>query len=238
MKNIVRTFAVALLAPTALAAGTIKNSKHDLSSASTTTGAKASSETEICKFCHTPHKGTSGGAIPLLNRAATTSATFGTYTATQAGTPLPTSISGVSAVCMGCHDGATALGAVTNAGGGTSGTIVMGATNTTAGGAMATTAPAYLGTNLSTSHPAGIPYAGQTVGTQVSKAVVADYTTVGAGGVVSNTNGSVALHGTTGAYSVECSTCHDVHNGGPAGASYLLVVNNTGSALCLTCHVK
>lgn len=35
---------------------------------------------------------------------------------------------------------------------------------------------------------------------------------------------------------VECASCHDVHN--TAGNSYLLRVVNTGSALCLTCHVK
>ncbi|NOZ04723.1 MAG: cytochrome c3 family protein, partial [FCB group bacterium] len=35
---------------------------------------------------------------------------------------------------------------------------------------------------------------------------------------------------------VECSSCHDVHNG--SGVATLLVKNNGGSALCLTCHAK
>lgn len=37
---------------------------------------------------------------------------------------------------------------------------------------------------------------------------------------------------------VQCSSCHDVHNGGPAGVTNLLVMSNIGSALCLTCHDK
>jgi predicted CXXCH cytochrome family protein len=36
---------------------------------------------------------------------------------------------------------------------------------------------------------------------------------------------------------VQCSSCHDVHNGG-SGTTNLLVMSNSGSALCLTCHNK
>ena len=35
---------------------------------------------------------------------------------------------------------------------------------------------------------------------------------------------------------LECSSCHDVHN--KYGNNYLLVKDNAGSALCLTCHDK
>ena len=35
---------------------------------------------------------------------------------------------------------------------------------------------------------------------------------------------------------VECGSCHDVHN--DAGFTSLLRIQNTGSALCLTCHDK
>jgi len=40
----------------------------------------------------------------------------------------------------------------------------------------------------------------------------------------------------SGGDSVECSSCHDVHNGTGFGA--LLKVDNAGSQLCLTCHTK
>ena len=36
-----------------------------------------------------------------------------------------------------------------------------------------------------------------------------------------------------------CGSCHDVHNTAtPAGVGYLLIKDNTDSALCLTCHNK
>lgn len=35
---------------------------------------------------------------------------------------------------------------------------------------------------------------------------------------------------------MQCSSCHDVHNS--AGHDFLLVMDNDGSALCLTCHNK
>jgi len=36
---------------------------------------------------------------------------------------------------------------------------------------------------------------------------------------------------------VECGSCHDVHNTKNDGAK-LLWVEDTGSALCLSCHAK
>jgi predicted CXXCH cytochrome family protein len=35
---------------------------------------------------------------------------------------------------------------------------------------------------------------------------------------------------------VECASCHDVHD--QSGFGNLLVMDNTGSAMCLSCHVK
>ena len=37
---------------------------------------------------------------------------------------------------------------------------------------------------------------------------------------------------------LECSSCHDVHNGAAEDVGNLLVKSNSGSALCLTCHLK
>jgi len=37
---------------------------------------------------------------------------------------------------------------------------------------------------------------------------------------------------------LECATCHDVHNTASSGNSHLLIKDNSGSALCLTCHDK
>jgi predicted CXXCH cytochrome family protein len=47
----------------------------------------------------------------------------------------------------------------------------------------------------------------------------------------------VQLAGYLVASNVECSTCHAVHGANPLQAN-LLRISNTGSALCLDCHVK
>ena len=41
-----------------------------------------------------------------------------------------------------------------------------------------------------------------------------------------------------GGVTVECGSCHDVHNTLSAGNTQLLNVDNTGSGLCLACHNK
>lgn len=41
-----------------------------------------------------------------------------------------------------------------------------------------------------------------------------------------------------GADQLECSTCHEPHNRGAAGAGHFLRASNAGSALCTTCHNK
>lgn len=47
----------------------------------------------------------------------------------------------------------------------------------------------------------------------------------------------IHLFGTNGEATVECASCHSEHGGGlPAPAGFHLRVDNTGSALCLTCH--
>lgn len=59
------------------------------------------------------------------------------------------------------------------------------------------------------------------------------------GGLASSTNaynagvlkGALATTAT-----VECTSCHDVHNAG--NFHPLLRINNVGSGLCLTCHIK
>lgn len=73
----------------------ISGSSHDLSDDYSGTG--------ICKFCHVPHNPTST-AGPLWNHAVT-GQTFTLYSGSTG------SASGVSAICLGCHDGVTNLDA-------------------------------------------------------------------------------------------------------------------------------
>ena len=84
---------------------------------------KATSETQICVFCHTPHGATSGGAVvaPLWNRTLSTQ----TYTfydsASLDAAPLTGAVSagnpvlgpGIgSKLCLSCHDGTMAIGTI------------------------------------------------------------------------------------------------------------------------------
>ena len=133
-------FAVA----TALRADSVLNSKHDLS----VTGPgpiKAATESEVCLFCHTPHRGT--GDAPLWNHAMS-AATYTPYFSStiKATVGQPT---GSSKLCLSCHDGTVALGMIQNP----NTTIAMqsGVTTMPAG-------PSRLGTDLSDDHPVSLTY--------------------------------------------------------------------------------
>ena len=77
---------------------------------------------------------------------------------------------------------------------------------------------ANVGENLSQSHPISFAYA---TSDAADDEIVAENATI-----------TALLDGGN----VECSSCHDVHNA--AGNAGLLQIDNSGSALCLTCHAK
>lgn len=84
----------------------ISNTKHNLSVSGPGT-VKATSETEICIFCHTPH---AAAKTPLWNRNDPgLSFTLYTSSTTNASIGQP---DGSSIMCLSCHDGTIALGSV------------------------------------------------------------------------------------------------------------------------------
>ncbi|HYG35311.1 MAG TPA: cytochrome c3 family protein [Clostridia bacterium] len=125
-------------------ADTILASKHDLSVAGPGT-IKATSESEVCLFCHTPHRGT--GVLPLWNHGVSTAA-YTPYSSStiKAAIGQPT---GASKLCLSCHDGTVALGMVSSR----STPIEMrnGVTTMPNG-------PSNLGTDLSDDHPVSFVY--------------------------------------------------------------------------------
>ena len=163
---------------------------------------------EMCIVCHTPHNAITGTAVLWNHQATVASFTLYTSTTLDATVGQP---AGNSKLCLSCHDGTVAL---ENFGGVTTGT------NTISGGAL-------IGTDLSDDHPISF-----------------DYTTALAttdGGLFDPSTASSGLGGTIAAdilfgNSMECATCHDVHNA--AGNPSLLTITNAASALCLTCHSK
>lgn len=166
---------------------------------------------EICNVCHTPHGAdTSISSAPLWNHEVT-SATFTMYSGFDIQGVIATEPLGVSKLCLSCHDGTVSL---ENYGGVTTGTAFVSSVN----------AAAEIGTDLSESHPISITY--DTSDTEINA-----------------TSDSMGSSGTTIADvlqsgKVECSSCHDVHDGTEAEGSKLLRVDNSGSGLCLTCHAK
>jgi predicted CXXCH cytochrome family protein len=206
------------------ASASIVGSKHDLRGY-----LGLGSEAEICIVCHTPHDANGnepGGAAvdeaPLWNHKVTT-ATFTMYgtngTLQAAEDPTPT---GPSKLCLSCHDGTVA---VDDYGGGLNNA-----------GPISNQETYYLGTDLRGKHPISITYdsAADPMLNDPSNPVTVGGYDDGTGTLLptrSGTLGSLML--TKG--KVQCNSCHDVHNTFVA-APPLLRVNQSGSALCLTCH--
>jgi len=96
----------------------IRNTKHNFSAtvvpglpdgASRTV--QASSESQICAFCHTPHKGAQQSRAPIWNRKLT-GTTYTPYTATSIDAIDLGQPNTKSKLCLSCHDGTLAIGSV------------------------------------------------------------------------------------------------------------------------------
>src|SRR6185436_7215490 len=185
-------------------AETILNSKHNLSVTGPGT-VKAATETEVCIFCHTPHRAT--GEQPLWNRAPS-AATYTPYSSStlKAAVGQPT---GSTRLCLGCHDGTIALGLVNSRA--TPIQMQNGVTTMPSG-------LSNLGTDLSHTHPVSFTY---------------DAPLAAANGQLRDPNAlkdKVRLDHNS---QLQCTSCHDPHND---ENGKFLVVDNTASTLCLTCH--
>lgn len=157
-------------------AQTIVGSDHDFSN-------DAWSGNQICIVCHTPHNGdTSVSDAPLWNHTLTSSV----FTLYNNGTldATPSQPSGVSLLCLSCHDG----------------TVALDAFGGSAGGADFLTGGDSFGTDLSNDHPIAIPYAAD------PNLVPSTQPSGIAGG--STIEADMLFSG-----NVECASCHDVHNG-------------------------
>lgn len=159
----------------------IRGTKHNLSSApdlsATPSGGqapartvKATSETQVCVFCHTPH-GATPNVKPLWNRALS-GATYTPYTSSsldaQAIEGVLAQPGGSSKLCLSCHDGTLAIGNVNVLNGAgsdaTQGTQSITMSGTGGGGVMApgsgttTGFTRFLDTDLRNDHPISLTY--------------------------------------------------------------------------------
>ena len=125
----------------------------------------ATSETQVCVFCHTPHGATAAPAAPLWNRSLA-SQTYTTYTSssldaeTIAGQLAQPA--GSSKMCLSCHDGTLAISSVNVLGGQVNVTIPLSGAGPgdtmPAGAGLQTGFTRNLGTDLSNDHPISMTY--------------------------------------------------------------------------------
>jgi predicted CXXCH cytochrome family protein len=250
MRNFLKALlAVALVTPTfAFAAGNILNSKHNLSTSQVAPNVRSTNWDEVCIFCHTPHN--PAGATRLLwNRSSTTTAGWQGTNSTSAGTRLPNTggIQNVSAMCLSCHDGAQAIGAVINQSNRSPGPAAFTGTNVNPVTGMINGTVTNLGTNLQGSHPVSVPYptAGKTgygaiaaSGADINTYNVATSTCVGSARCTTGGAAGARIplyQDSSGRDGVECGSCHSAHDNTQVS---FLRVSNAGSALCLGCHLK
>jgi predicted CXXCH cytochrome family protein len=168
-------------------------------------------EGQICLPCHTPHFATGDDDAPLWNHETTT-ATYTLYNrgSLDATTGQPR---GVSKLCLSCHDGTVAIDSF----GGRSGSIFI-------------DSDFHLGSDLSDDHPISFIF-DDALATEDGELFPPSSTPSG----IPGSNGTIQTDMLVND-SLECSSCHDVHNANDFDE--LLVKSNDGSALCLTCHNK
>jgi predicted CXXCH cytochrome family protein len=176
---------------------------------------------EICVTCHTPHNAQATQLIPLWNHTPTATAAFTLYASStlQATVAQP---DGASMACLSCHDGTIALDQF--GGNGVSPGTLIGAIS----------ANADLGTGLENDHPISFDY-NTALATSDGGLRDPSIATVGSIAGTPTIQASLLI-----ADRMQCSSCHDVHasKGDAATAARLLIVDNGGSDLCLTCHDK
>jgi len=175
--------AVGLSASLALEAGSVVDTAHNLS-ATGSGPVRATSEEEICIFCHTSHSSTT--APQLWNRGSP-AAVYQPYTSSTA-VAQPGQPTGDSLLCLSCHDGTIAIG-----------NVLSRTTDITMAGGV-TTMPAgdgLIGTDLTHDHPVSFPYTG-TLATQNGELATP--------GTLPPT---VPLDA---AGQMQCTSCHDAHS--------------------------
>jgi hypothetical protein len=202
----------------------IRNTAHNLSAAGPGT-LKATSESQVCVFCHTPH-GATQGVTPLWNRQLSNQ-TYTPYTsssldanAIQGALDQP---GGSSKLCLSCHDGTLAIGNVNVLNGQINQTI--GLTGAGPGAVMAqgvgtlTGFTRNLGADLTNDHPISLNFT-QALATRDGELRALDAaqkwppgsgTVIGVRGPGYKPLLPLEPTGLGGVGQIQCGTCHDPH---------------------------
>ena len=244
----------------------IRATKHNLSS--TGTGSvKATSETQVCVFCHTPHGANTSAKTPLWNRSGTT--TQSSYTRYSSSSLDANVIAdgfsaqpgGSSVLCLSCHDGTVALGNVNVLNGKTNQIIALNSGVTTmpvGSGANANTGfTRNLGIDLSNDHPISITYndklatddgefARLSTGVPAQRDVDTSGTLIGIRSSGYKPVLPLEPTGNNNVGQVQCATCHDPHITKEKflrlnrfqTAQPTATFSQANDQICLACHRK
>jgi predicted CXXCH cytochrome family protein len=215
---------------------------HDLSAGSALRNSNTTIDGQTCIFCHTPHGGSN--TIALWNRSAPSGASYQLYTSSTTSSTTTTAnlAASNSGACLSCHDGTIAVDVLSDVNGlafgpavsftkqgtakATYSTVATGANNLMNGGLP------FLGSDMRNDHPVAIVYE------TARLAKTGEYVTQVASGtkITVGSSSPLPLYGTSAATAtVECASCHNAHNN---SLGNFLRKANTGSQMCLSCHIK
>jgi predicted CXXCH cytochrome family protein len=218
----------------------IRATNHNLSVSGPGT-IKATSETEVCVFCHIPHN--ANPAVPLWNHSVSGAAytMYNSEYLQRANYDIPSTLGTYpstgyrSRLCLSCHDGTVAIGNVYILRGELM-TSPINMQGVTANGTLPTTSTAYIGTDLTNDHPVAIKY--DTTKTITFGVGSRNMELASAPPINPKPYQNIKLFNPSPGY-VECPSCHDPHI---ENEKFLVIWNtNLGTTIadmCTTCHDK
>jgi predicted CXXCH cytochrome family protein len=211
----------------------LAGTRHDFSG-------EAGGASGLCNFCHTPHKARTQAL--LWNHSLSQNTFTWELAQTAAGTPYPSFggdvYTGTTAKCLSCHDGSVAIGDLVWWNGGPARVN----DDRISGGARMATATGTIEKN----HPVAMPYPFSNTastyngvrnggGLQLTQ-WVADPTAVGIALYNDDGSGLIRPGPQVGRSGIECSSCHDPHNGAAVEDDRFL--RGTRGGICEKCHAR